>query len=281
MQRLRREKPTLVVLEATGGLELPVAAALQSAGLATAIVNPRQVRDFARATGRLSKNDRIDAHILALFAATLRPIPHPVPDKQQQALDALLLRRRHLIEMRTMERNRLGICRDQLSRGSIENHVQWLQQEVATLDKDIHDAIKQSPLWRVQDELVQSVPGVGPVTSAILIAELPELGKLTRKQVASLAGLAPLCHDSGTLKGKRSCWGGRSTVRCGLYMATLSSTTHNPTIREHYQQLLARGKEKKVALVACARRLLTWLNAMVRDGKPWQRALTARDPVCA
>ena len=266
---LQAEPPKLVVMEATGGLELPLAAALQSAGMAVAIVNPRQVRDFARATGRLSKNDRIDAEILAFFAATLRPAARPVPDEQQQALDALLLRRRQLIEMRTMERNRLSICRDARSRADIQQHIAWMEARLSELDDELGNEIRRSPLWRVQDELVQSVPGVGPVTSAVLVAELPELGKLTRKQIAALAGVAPLCHDSGTLKGKRSCWGGRATVRCALYMATLSATRYNACIRAHYQQLVARGKAKKVALIACARKLLTWLNAMVRDRHPW------------
>ena len=205
--------PKLVLMEATGGLELPLAAALQSAGLAVAIVNPRQVRDFARATRRLSKNDRIDAEVLAVFAATLRPTARPVPDEQQQALDALLLRRRQLIEMRTMERNRLSICRDARSQTDLQQHIAWLDERLSELDDELGNQIRRSPLWRVQDELVQSVPGVGPVTSAALVAELPELGKLSRKQIAALAGVAPLCHDSGTLKGKRSCWGGHGALR--------------------------------------------------------------------
>ena len=205
VRKLQADGPKLVVMEATGGLELPLAAALQSAGLAVAIVNPRQVRDFARATGRLSKNDRIDAEVLALFAATLRPTARPVPDEQQQALDALLLRRRQPIEMRTMERNRLSICRDARSQTDLQQHIAWLDERLSELDDELGNQIRRSPLWRVQDELVQSVPGVGPVTSAVLVAELPELGKLSRKQIAALAGVAPLCHDSGTLKGKCSC----------------------------------------------------------------------------
>ncbi len=212
-RKLQADRPKLVLMEATGGLELPLAAALQSAGLAVAIVNPRQVRDFARATRRLSKNDRIDAEVLAVFAATLRPTARPVPDEQQQALDALLLRRRQLIEMRTMERNRLSICRDARSQTDLQQHIAWLDERLSELDDELGNQIRRSPLWRVQDELVQSVPGVGPVTSAALVAELPELGKLSRKQIAALAGVAPLCHDSGTLKGKRSCWGGHGALR--------------------------------------------------------------------
>jgi transposase len=266
--------PTLVVLEATGGLEVPVAAALATAGLAVAVVNPRQVRDFAKATGQLAKTDALDAAVLARFAEAVRPEPRPLPDAATQALDALLGRRRQLVEMLTAERGRLLTTSTVAMRKDLQDHIAWLVQRLATLDRDLHDRVRHSPLWREQDQLLRSVPGVGPVLTFTLLAELPELGQLNRKQIAALVGVAPLNRDSGTLRGRRTTWGGRRAVRAVLYMATLVATQHNAVIRARYQRLLAAGKPKKVALVACMHQLLLILNAILAHHTPWQEAIT-------
>jgi transposase len=273
-QRLEALGPTLVVLEATGGLEIPLAAALSARKLPLAVVNPRQVRDFARATGRLAKTDAVDAAVLAHFAQAIRPQARGVADEAARALDALLTRRRQLGEMLVAERLRMGSASAHLRHG-IAKHVAWLKAELAEVDSDIAKAVRQSPAWREKDDLLRSVPGIGPVLSCTLIAEMPELGRLGRKQVAALAGVAPFACDSGTLKGARRVWGGRAGVRATLYMATLVATRCNPVIRAHYRQLLARGKAKKVALVACMRKLLVILNAMLRTGTPWSPKLAA------
>jgi transposase len=273
-QRLEALGPTLVVLEATGGLEIPLAAALSARKLPLAVVNPRQVRDFARATGRLAKTDAVDAAVLAHFAQAIRPQARGVADEAARALDALLTRRRQLGEMLVAERLRMGSASAHLRHG-IAKHVAWLKAELAEVDSDIAKAVRQSPAWREKDDLLRSVPGIGPVLSCTLIAEMPELGRLGRKQVAALAGVAPFACDSGTLKGARRVWGGRAGVRATLYMATLVATRCNPVIRAHYRQLLARGKAKKVALVACMRKLLVILNAMLRTGTPWTPKLAA------
>jgi transposase len=275
VERLCALAPTLVVLEATGGLEMPLAAALVSRGVRLSAINPRQVRDFARATGRLAKTDRVDAAVLAHFAQAVRPEARGVPDEAQRALDALLTRRRQLGEMMVAERLRMGSASASLRHG-IAKHVAWLKAELADVDSDIAKAVRASPAWREKDNLLQSVPGIGPVLSSTLIAEMPELGRLTRKQVAALAGVAPFACDSGTLRGKRAVWGGRAGVRAALYMATLVATRFNPVIAAHYRQLLARGKVKKVALVACMRKLLVILNAMLRTQTPWQPQLAAQ-----
>jgi transposase len=266
--RLTTLQPALVVLEATGGLEVPLAGALAAAGLPVAVVNPRQVRDFAKATGRLAKTDTLDAAVLAHFAAVVRPTPRPLPDAATQTLAALVTRRRQLVEMLTAERNRLGSAPRAL-RAELQAHITWLQRRLARLDTDLGQAIRTSPAWRVQDDLLQSVPGVGPVLAVTLLASLPELGRLNRKAIAALVGVAPLNRDSGTFRGRRMIWGGRAAVRAVLYMGTLVAVRHNPVLRAFYQRLRAVGKLPKVALTACMRKLLTILNAMLKYRTRW------------
>jgi transposase len=261
--------PTLIVCEATGGYEAALVAALATAGLPVVIVNPRQVRDFAKATGQLAKTDALDAQVLALFAERVRPAPRVLPDEAVEALDALLTRRRQLVEMLTAERNRLLLARPTVRR-ELHQHIRFLERRLREADDDLHTAVKASPLWRVKDDLLQSVPGVGRVVSLTLLAELPELGRLTHKEIAALVGVAPLNRDSGTLRGKRLVYGGRAPVRAVLYMAALVASKCNPVIRAFYQRLRAAGKPAKVALTACMRKLLTILNAIARDGTPWQ-----------
>jgi len=261
--------PTLLVLEATGGYEAAVVAALATAGLPVVVANPRQVRDFAKATGRLAKTDALDAQVLALFAERVRPAPRPLPDDAVQALDALLTRRRQLVEMLTAERNRLLVARPAVRR-DLQQHIRYLERRLREADDDLHTAVKTSPLWRVKDDLLQSVPGVGQVVSLTLLAELPELGRLSHKEIAALVGVAPLARDSGTLRGKRLVYGGRAPVRAALYMAALVASKCNPVIRTFYQRLRAAGKPAKVALTACMRKLLTILNAIARSGTPWR-----------
>jgi transposase len=267
--------PTLLVCEATGGYEAALVAALATAGLPVVIVNPRQVRDFAKATGQLAKTDAIDAQVLALFAERVRPEPRVLPDEAAEALDALLTRRRQLVEMLTAERNRLLIARAAV-RHDLQQHIRWLERRGREADDDLHTAVKASSLWRVKDDLLQSVPGVGRVVSLTLLAELPELGRLSHKEIAALVGVAPLNRDSGTLHGKRLVYGGRAPVRAALYMAALVASKCNPVIRAFYQRLRAAGKPAKVALTACMRKLLTILNAIARDGTPWQERTLAR-----
>lgn len=266
--RLRILGEVLVVCEATGGFERVVVAALAAVQVPIVVANPRQVRDFARATGQLAKTDRIDAAILALFAERVHPTPRPLPDEAAQLLDALLTRRRQLLEMLVAEKNRLGFAPPPLHQ-SLRQHIRWLERQLDTVTGALAKAIEASPVWRTQDDLLQSVPGIGPIVSATLLGELPELGTLTHKQIATLAGLAPLARDSGTLRGKRMVWGGRAPVRTALYMAALCGRRWNPQLRAFYDRLLEAGKPKKVALIACARKLLTILNAMVRDNRHW------------
>lgn len=260
--------PTLVVLEATGGIELPIAASLGTAGVPVAVVNPRQVRDFAKATGQLAKTDALDAHSLAHFAAAIRPTPRILPDAIAQEFSAILTRRRQLVEMLTAERNRFHAARKSV-RERIQSHISWLEQELNDTNEDLDQTIRRSPLWREKNSLLQSAPGVGPVLSKTLLAQLPELGTLNRKQIAALVGVAPFNRDSGKYRGKRTVWGGRATVRAVLYMATLTATRSNPIIKAFYERLCAAGKAKKVALTACMRKLLTILNAMLKHHKPW------------
>jgi transposase len=267
--RLEALEPTLIVLEATGGFEHPAVAALAAAGLSLVVATPRQVRDFARATGQLAKTDAIDAAILALFAERVRPEARPLPDDAPQALDAILTRRRQLIEMLTAERNRMGFARAPVRRG-LTQHIRWLERQLGDVDHDLGQLIERSPVWRAQDDLLQSVPGIGPIVSRTLLGELPELGRLDRKEIAALVGVAPLARDSGTLRGKRLVGGGRAPVRAALYMGALVATRWNPVIRAFYQRLRAAGKPAKVALVACMRKLLIILNAMVRTNTRWQ-----------
>ena len=262
--------PTLVVLEATGGLEHPRAAALAAARVPVAVVNPRQARDFAKATGRLAETDAIDAAVLAHFAEAIRPAVRPLPDAQTHELAELLGRRRQLLGMRTAETNRLGAVTATRVRRSIEAHLSWLAKQLEGLDTDLSDAIQGSPVWRVNDDLLQSIPGVGRVVSRALMAELPELGRLSREQIAALAGLAPMNRDSGTWSGKRAVCGGRSHVRSALYMAALSAKRWNPALREFATRLKEKGKAAKVILVAVARKLLVIANAILRSQQPWE-----------
>jgi transposase len=277
--QLRDVRPTLVVLEATGGLEAPLVAALASAHLPVVQVNPRQIRDFARATGCLAKTDALDAQVLARFAATVRPPLRPLPDEATRALEALVLRRRQLLEMLTAEQNRLGTATAsrqpaRLHR-QLREHIRWLQRQLGDLDTDLRATIRTTPVWRAQDDLLQSVPGVGPVLSATLLATVPELGTLDRKQIAALVGVAPFNRDSGRFRGARSTWGGRAPARATLYMGALVAARHNPTIRALYARLVAAGKPKKVALVACMRKLIVLLNAIIRTSTPWDPSLPA------
>jgi transposase len=271
---LRPYAPALVVLEATGGYQAAVAAALGVAGLPAAVVNPRQVRDFARALGRLAKTDALDADTLALFAERVRPAPRPLPAADAAALDALLGRRRQLVEMRAAEHNRMAQAATAAVRRDVQRHRDWLDRQVERLEGQWRAAVAASPLWRAKDELLRGVPGVGPTVSLTLLAELPELGQLTRQQIAALAGLAPRNRDSGRQRGRRAIGGGRAGVRGALYMASLSAARANPVLRDFYERLRAAGKLAKVALIAVARKLLTILNAMLRDGRPW-RPVTA------
>jgi len=266
--QLQALAPALVLLEATGGLELPVASALAGAGLPVAVVNPRQVRDFAKATGTLAKTDGVDATVLARFAAAVRPIPRPAPDAATQALDALVTRRRQLVEMLTAEQNRRASA-PLAVRPRVDAHIRWLRRELGTVEADLQQAIRRHPCWRVQDDLLRSVPGVGPVCSVTVLAGLPELGHLSRRAIAALVGVAPWSRESGSWRGPRRCWGGRADVRAVLYMATLVGIRHNPVLRAFYERLRLAGKLKKVAIVACMRKLLTILNAMMKHQTPW------------
>lgn len=268
VEELLTVQPALVVMEATGGLEVPLVAALLRAGLPTAVVNPRQVREFARATGRLAKTDAIDAGILAHFAEAVRPAPRPLPDEAGRELRALVMRRRQLVEMLTAERNRLA--RAGVIRPEIQEHIRWLEAALHVLEAKIAERVQASPAWQKRESLYLSTPGVGPVLATVLLAELPELGRLNCKEIAALVGVAPLNRDSGLFRGRRKVWGGRVQVRSALYMGALVATRHNPTIRAFYQRLLGAGKPKKVALTACMRKLLTILNAMARSSSHWQ-----------
>jgi transposase len=268
VQRVRAVMPSVVVCEATGGYEHAVVAALASAGLPVVVVNPRQVRDFARATGQLAKTDRLDAAVLALFGERVRPQPRPLAGPAAQLLDAVLTRRRQLLEMLVAEKNRLGVAPKPLHRG-IQQHIRWLEKQLDEVTKDLAGQIEASPVWRAKGNLLQSVPGVGPIVSYTLLGELPELGTLTHKQIAALAGVAPMARDSGLLRGKRMVWGGRASVRTALYQAVLSGRRWNPALRAFYERLRAAGKPPKVAMIACARKLLVILNAMVRNNTRW------------
>lgn len=272
LTRLRAGPPALVVLEATGGFELTVAAAIAGAGLPLAVVNPRQIRDFARATGRLAKTDRLDAAAIALFAERVRPEPRPLLDAAAQALAELVARRRQIVEMIGMEQNRDRQARAPKVARTIRATLKVLEAQLTELDHDIDDAIRGSPAWRAADDLLQSVPGIGDITARTLIAEMPELGRLDRRQAAALIGVAPVNRDSGQMRGHRAIAGGRTTIRNVLYMATLTAIRWNPVLKPHYQQLIARGRPKKVAIIACMRRLLGILNAILKAGTPWKTA---------
>jgi len=269
VSRLIAPRPALVLLEASGGLEMPLVAALATASLPIVVVNPRQVRDFARATGKLAKTDAIDAQVLAHFAEAVRPAPRPIADADAQALSALVARRHQLISMLVSEKNRLGTALSSV-RPYIQTHIAWLEQALSDLDNHLSHTLHQSPFWREKEDLLRSVPGVGPQLALTILAYLPELGTLDRRRIAALVGVAPFNRDSGTLRGRRAVWGGRSRIRAILYMGALVATRHNSVIRAFYERLLAAGKPKKVALTACMRKLLTILNAMMKHRTPWR-----------
>ena len=269
VSRLDELAPERIVLEATGGLEVPAVAALGSAGLPVVAVNPRQVRDFARATGRLAKTDALDAAVLAHFAAVVRPAVRPLPDAAARRLGALVTRRRQVLGMHAAESNRLGATHDEDLRADIREHLRWLDKRLASLDRELRDHLRASPLWRDKEDLLRSVPGVGPVLSLTLLAEVPELGTLGHKQIAARVGVAPINRDSGTLRGRRTTAGGRAPVRAVLYMAAMAGIRYNAVLRLRYQRLLHAGKPKKVALVACMHALLRMLNAILWHMAPW------------
>ena len=272
--RLQAVKPILIVLEATGGLEVAVLAALGSVGLPAVAVNPRQVRDFAKAVGKLAKTDALDAQVLAHFAEAVRPAVRPLPDAATRELSALVTRRRQLVEMLTAEENRRKTASTAIGT-DIQEHIVWLRKRLHSVDRELSQAIRSSSLWREQENLLRSVPGIGPALSAILLADLPELGTLGHKPLAALVGLAPLNRDSGTLRGKRTIWGGRASVRAALYMGALVGSRYNPVLRAMYVRLVAAGKTKKLALTACMHKLLTILNAMLKHRTTWAPSTAA------
>jgi transposase len=276
VEQIKPLKPTWVIVEATGGLERAVVAALAGVGLPVVVVNPRQVRDFAKALGKLAKTDRIDAGVLARFGLAVKPAIRPLAGPQEQLFRELVQRYGQLVEASTAEQNRLQQATSPTVRQSIQATLRFLTQQRKKIEKQLDDTIHASPLWRQQEELLQGVQGVGPVTVRMLLSQLPELGRVGRRQIAALVGVAPLNRDSGQFRGRRTVWGGRAPVRAVLYMATLSAVRHNHVLRAVYQRLLRAGKPKKVAIVACMRKLLTILNAMLRDGRPWRAALTAQ-----
>jgi transposase len=271
-KRLSTPAPTLIVIEATGGLETPLASALAANQLPVVVVNPRQVRDFAKATGQLAKTDTLDAKTLARFAAAVRPELRQIKDQETRELAALVTRRRQLVEMLSTEKTRLK----QVSKPILQNveiHIAWLKNQIREIDQDLSKTLKRSSVWRENDQIIQSVPGAGPVLSVNLLANVPELGTLNRRQIAALIGLAPLNRDSGTFRGRRCIWGGRASVRSTLYMATVTAMQHNSVIRTFYQRLTAKGKPFKVAITACMRKLLNIINTMVKNRTQWNENL--------
>lgn len=266
---LKKFKPAITAMEATGGFEIPLYVALQEAKLPVAVINPRQVRDFAKSLGMLAKTDKVDARVLARYAEAVKPEIRPLPDEEARQLDNLVTRRLQLVEMIVAEGNRLASTRNKAIRQRIQAHISWLKEELADINKSISQMIQQNPIWHEKDKILKSVPGVGPVLSATIIGALPELGSLNRKKIAALAGVAPLNRDSGKHRGERHIWGGRSCVRAPLYMATLTAVRHNPLLSIFYNRLLAAGKEKKVALTACMRKLLIILNVMLKHNSSW------------
>lgn len=274
VEQIRAVRPRVIVLEATGGYERGVVAALGAAGLPVVVVNPRQVRDFAKATGKLAKTDVLDAQVLAHFAEAVQPEPRPLSDAATQRLAALLERRSQLVVMLTAEKNRRQQAMESV-RPLIAAHITWLEQALDQLTQELDQTLHSSPLWREREHLLRSVPGVGPILALTLLADLPELGTLAHKQLAALVGVAPLNRDSGTSHGRRLIWGGRARVRAALYMSTLSAVRYNPVLRAFWIRLREQGKPPKVALVACMHKLLTILNAMLKRQTPWQPVLAA------
>ena len=273
LEQLADLQITAIIVEATGGYERTVVTELAAASLPVIVVNPRQVRDFARATGRLAKTDKIDARVLADFGKAVKPEMRPLPNKKQVELKQQLARRRQIVAMLTAETNRQKQATDKVVRSSIAEVCKTLRKQLKQIDENLQALIEETPAWRNKENLLRSVPGIGPQTALSLMAELPELGKCSRQQIAALVGVAPINRDSGKFRGYRSTWGGRATVRTAMYMATLVATKHNPAIRHHYQHLQQNGKCKKVALVACMRKLLCMLNAILREKKPWENKL--------
>jgi transposase len=271
LSRLQSSQVDLVVMEATGGLEQGAANLLVAAGYAVAVVNPRQIKDFAKSTGKLAKSDKLDASVIAHYAEAIRPQHRHVVDEQGKALQELGRRRKQVVEMITVEKNRSGTAKGKVLE-SIHAHIVWLEKELKDIDQELKDEIKNHPEWQAKNEILRSVPGVGPVTTIVLLSSMPELGKVNRKEIAALAGLAPYNRDSGTMQGKRAVWGGRAEVRSVLYMATLSAIRFNPKIKSFFESLTKAGKVFKVAMTACSRKLLTILNKMIHDGTVWQMA---------
>ena len=270
VSQMKTLEPVMVLLEASGGLELPLVAALAAEAVPVVVVNPRQVRDFARATGKLAKTDALDAAVLAHFAEAVRPPVRPLRDAETQVLNSMAARRHQVMTMLVSEKNRLSAATTVAVRPRIEAHIAWLERELDELDEGLRQTLRQSPVWREKDDLLRTVPGVGEQLSITLLAYLPELGTLDRRQIAALVGVAPFNRDSGTLRGKRTVWGGRARVRAALYMGALVASRFNPVIQDFYQRLLAAGKPKKLALTACMRKLLVILNSMLKHGSPWR-----------
>ena len=272
IERLHDAGVQWAVMEATGGYETQAASAIAGTGLRLAVVNPRQVRDFAKATGRLAKSDRIDAHVIAAFGEAIEPQVVRLPDEQTRELQERLMRRQQLVGMRVQEANRLAMMAGTM-RKQIKSHIAWLDKAIDEVNTDITARLRTSPVWREKDELLRSLKGIGPITSSTLMAGLPELGQLDRRSIAALVGVAPFNRDSGTFRGRRAIWGGRAQVRHVLYMAAITAIRSNPVIKSFYERLIARGKPHKVAVVACMRKMLTILNAMTRSNTRWSPAL--------
>ena len=271
--RLKEVSPTLIVMEATGGLEVRIATELASKGLQVAVINPRQARDFAKATGQLAKTDQVDAAVLAAFAKAIRPQVRPLKDADTRALDDMVSRRRQLIDMRVQETLRLGTAASKPLEKSLNKHIVWLDKRIAEIDTDLTRRLRESDVWRTKDDLLRSIPGVGAVTTLTMLAKCPELGTLNRREIAALNGVAPLANDSGKHRGKRFIWGGRSDVRAVLYMATVSAIRCNDTIKAFAERLKKDGKPPKVVIVACMRKLLTIMNSMLKNNTPWNQKI--------
>ena len=267
--RLKEVNPTLIVMEATGGLEVRIATELASQGLPVAVINPRQARDFAKATGQLAKTDKVDAAMLAAFAQAIRPQVRPLKDADTRALDDMVTRRRQLIDMRVQETLRLGTAASKPLEKSLNKHIVWLDKRIAEIDTDLANRLRKSDVWRTKDDLLRGIPGVGPVTTLTMLAKCPELGLLNRREIAALTGVAPLANDSGKHRGKRFIWGGRADVRAVLYMAAISAIQHNDAIKAFAERLKKAGKPPKVVIVACMRKLLTIMNSMLKNNTPW------------
>lgn len=269
VDRLKEVSPTLIVMEATGGLEVRIATELASVGLPVAVINPRQTRDFAKATGQLAKTDKVDAAVLAAFAKKIRPQVRPLKDADTRALNDMVSRRRQLINMRVQETLRLGTAASKPLEKSLNKHIAWLDKQIAEIDTDLTKRLRGSDVWRTKDDLLRGIPGVGPVTTVTMLAKCPELGMLNRREIAALTGVAPLAHDSGKYRGKRFVWGGRAEVRAVLYMATVSAISHNDTIKLFAERLEKAGKPPKVVIIACMRKLLIIMNSMLKNNTSW------------